>query len=67
MCFTSKFLVEIYGDYALLTTTCRDWFRRFKNNDLDVEDKERSGTPKKCEIENWKNYLLKTHPMPDAK
>ncbi|KAG5319310.1 MOS1T transposase, partial [Pseudoatta argentina] len=24
---------------------CRDWFRRFKNNDFQLEDKERSGAP----------------------
>ncbi|EFN77431.1 hypothetical protein EAI_13541, partial [Harpegnathos saltator] len=42
---THRILVETYGDYALLETTCRDWFRRFKNNDFDVEDKERSDAP----------------------
>lgn len=40
-----KILVETYGDHALSETTCRDWFRRFKNNDFDVEVKERSGAP----------------------
>jgi len=30
-------------------TTCRNWFRCSKNNDFDVEDKERSGAPKKFE------------------
>ncbi|KAG5319652.1 MOS1T transposase, partial [Pseudoatta argentina] len=25
--------------------TCRDWFRRFKNNDFEPEDKGRSGAP----------------------
>jgi len=44
-----RILVETYGDHALSETTCRDWFRRFKNNDFDVEDKERSGAPKKFE------------------
>ena len=29
--------------------SCRDWFRRFKNNDFKLEDKERSGAPKKFE------------------
>ena len=37
-----RILVETYGDHALSETTCRDWFRRFKNNDFDVEDKERT-------------------------
>ena len=29
-----RILVETYGDSALSDTTCRDWFRRFKNNDF---------------------------------
>ena len=39
--------VETYGDNALSDTTCRDWFRRFKNNDFKLEDKERSNATKK--------------------
>ena len=31
-------LVEIYGDNALSDTTCRDWFRCFKNNDFKLEN-----------------------------
>lgn len=38
-------------------TTCRDWFRRFKNNDFDIEDKERSGAPKKFDDEELKALL----------
>ncbi|KAG5307577.1 MOS1T transposase, partial [Pseudoatta argentina] len=38
-----RILVQTYGDDALSDTTCRDWFRRFKNNDFELEDKERSG------------------------
>ena len=37
--------------------TCRDWFRRFKNNDFYVEDKERSGTPKNFEDEELEKLL----------
>ncbi|KAG5325249.1 MOS1T transposase, partial [Pseudoatta argentina] len=37
-----RILVQTYGDNALSDTTCRDWFRRFKNNDFQLEDKERS-------------------------
>jgi len=36
-------LVEAYGEAALSETTGRDWFRRFKSGDFDVEDKERVG------------------------
>ncbi|KAG5319839.1 MOS1T transposase, partial [Pseudoatta argentina] len=39
-----RILVQTYGDNALSDTTCRDWFRRFKNNDFQLEDKERSQT-----------------------
>jgi len=28
---------------------CREWFRRFKDGDFSVEDKPRSGQPKKFE------------------
>ena len=44
-----KILVETCGDNALSDTTCREWFRRFKNNDFKLEDKERSDAPKKFE------------------
>ncbi|KYM94110.1 Sarcoplasmic calcium-binding protein 1, partial [Cyphomyrmex costatus] len=40
-------LVEAYGEHALSETTCRDLFRRFKNNDFDVNDKEWPGQQKK--------------------
>ncbi|EFN78223.1 Histone-lysine N-methyltransferase SETMAR, partial [Harpegnathos saltator] len=52
-----RILVETYSDHALSETTCRDWFRRFKNNDFDVEDKERSGAPKKFEDEELEALL----------
>ena len=57
-----RILVEtiLVGDNALLDTTCRDWFRCFKNNDFKLEDKERSGAPKKIENKNWGKYLMKT-------
>ena len=44
-----RILVETYGDNALSDTTCRNWFRRFKNNDFKLEDKERSGAQKTFE------------------
>ena len=44
-----RILVETYGDNALSDTTCRDWFRRFKNNGFKLEEKKRSGAPKKFE------------------
>jgi len=40
-------LVEVYGDTAPTDKSCREWFRRFKDGDFSVEDKPRSGQPKK--------------------
>jgi len=53
-------LVENYGDHALTETTCIDWFRRFNNNDFDVED-QHTGATKKIENENCRHYFMKTH------
>ncbi|KAG5316036.1 MOS1T transposase, partial [Pseudoatta argentina] len=46
-----------YDDNALSDTTCRDWFRRFKNNDFELEDKERSGAPKKFQDKELEQLL----------
>ncbi|KAG5317905.1 MOS1T transposase, partial [Pseudoatta argentina] len=56
-----RILVQTYGDNALSDTTCRDWFRRFKNNDFQLEDKERSGAPKKFQDKELEQ-LLDMHP-----
>ena len=42
-------LQKVYGDAALSETTCRDWFRRFKDGDFDVDDRPREGRPKTSE------------------
>ena len=52
-----RILVETYGDNALSNTTCRDWFRRFKNNDFKLEDKEHSGALKKFEDKEFEEIL----------
>ena len=50
-----RLLVEAYGDAALSERSCREWFQ--KNGEFDVEDKERSG---KCtKTRNWKHYWMK--------
>jgi len=56
-----KILVETYGEHVLSETTCKDWSRRSKNNDFDVEGKERSGMPKSLKTKNWRHYFMKTH------
>ena len=42
-------LQKVYGDAASSERTCRDWFRRFKDGDFDVDDRPREGTPKAFE------------------
>ena len=54
---THRILVETYGDNALSDMTCRDWFRRFKNNDFKFDDKGRSGAPKKFEDKKLETIL----------
>jgi len=48
-------LAKAYEKHAFSEITCRDWLRRFKNNDFDVIDKDRPGQSKKFE-----NRELKT-------
>ncbi|KAG5313033.1 MOS1T transposase, partial [Pseudoatta argentina] len=52
-----RILVQTYGDNAPSDTTCRYWFRRFKNNDFELEDKERSGAPKKFQDKELEQLL----------
>ena len=42
-------LQKVYGDAALSKTTCRDWFRRFKGGDFDVDDRPCEGRAKTFE------------------
>jgi len=42
-------LVEVYDDTAPTDKSCREWFRRFKDGYFNIEDKLRSGQPKKFE------------------
>ena len=46
---TQRTLLEVYGECAPTIRTVETWFRRFKNGDFSVEDKERSGRPKTFE------------------
>ena len=42
-------LQKVYGDAALSETTCRDWFRRYKDGDFNVNERPREGRPKTFE------------------
>jgi len=52
-----RILVETYGDHAMSKTIFRDWFRRFKNNDFDVEDKDALAQQKSLKTKNWNHYF----------
>ncbi|GJQ65186.1 hypothetical protein Trydic_g7326 [Trypoxylus dichotomus] len=43
---THRKLHRVYGDALLSETTCRDWFRRFKDGDFDDDDRPCEGRPK---------------------
>ena len=51
-------LQKVYGDATLSGTTCRDWFRRFKDGDFDVDDSPREGRPKTFEDADLIYYEL---------
>lgn len=56
-----EFLQEISLHYFIyqkfpLETTCRNWFRCYKNNNFDIEDKECSGAPQKFEKNSLKMF-----------
>ncbi|EFN82239.1 hypothetical protein EAI_12292, partial [Harpegnathos saltator] len=36
-----RLLVETYGETALSERSYREWFQKFKNGKVDMEDKER--------------------------
>ena len=42
-------VVEAYGGYALGTSQCFEWFKKFKSGDFDVRNEERGKPPKKFE------------------
>ena len=42
-------LQKVYGDAALTKTTCRDWFRRSRDGDFDIDDRPRERRPKTFE------------------
>ena len=50
-------LQKVYGDAALSETTCRDWFRRFKDGDFYVEDCPCAGRRKTFENDKLEELL----------
>lgn len=52
-----QMLVDAYGNDAPSLRTCQEWFQRFKSGDFDIEDKDRSGQPKRFEDEELQALL----------
>ena len=46
---TYRLLLDVYGEHSPSNTTCKEWFRRFKNNDFDTHDKDHGKPPKKIQ------------------
>ena len=44
-----RLLVEAYKEYAPSVSMCEKWFKRFRSNDFDLDDKEHGKPPKKFE------------------
>ena len=44
-----RMLVKAYGEHALDESSCRRWFRQFKDKDFNVRNEERGRPPKKFE------------------
>ena len=51
-----RLLIETYGEAALSERSC-EWFQKFKNDEFDIEDKERNGRPKVYEDAELKVLL----------
>lgn len=47
----AKNINDVYGERSISAEDCRKWFRRFKCNDYNVEDKPRAGRPSKVNEE----------------
>ncbi|CAF1504592.1 unnamed protein product [Rotaria sordida] len=49
------------GEGAVADRTCRDWFKRFRERDISLEDHPRSGRPLESDIERLK-VLIEDNP-----
>ena len=52
-------LQKVYGNATSGETTCRDWFRLFKDGDSDVDDRLREGRSKTFEDAELEAFLDK--------
>ncbi|CAF5149007.1 unnamed protein product, partial [Rotaria sp. Silwood1] len=49
------------GEGVVADRTCRDWFKRFREGDMTLEDRPRSGRPPEYDIERLK-ILIEDNP-----
>ncbi|CAF1671564.1 unnamed protein product [Rotaria magnacalcarata] len=49
------------GEGAVADRTCRDWFKRFREGDMSLEDRPKSGRPLESDIERLK-VLIEDNP-----
>ncbi|CAF1392055.1 unnamed protein product, partial [Rotaria sp. Silwood1] len=49
------------GEGVVADRTCQDWFKRFREGDMSLEDRPRSGRPLEIDIEQLK-VLIEDNP-----
>jgi len=54
-----RLLVEAYSEATLSETTYRDWFRRFKSGNFDMEEKNVLESQNWLKMQNWRCYSMK--------
>ena len=54
-------ICAVLGDDAVADRTCRDWFKRFREGDISLEDRPRSGRSMESDIERLK-VLIEDNP-----
>lgn len=50
-------ICTVYGDGAITITTVRNWFKRFRGGNFNLEDEDRSGRPKTTDTDLIKAML----------
>lgn len=54
-----EMICSALGEDAVSYSTCSKWFQRFKDEDCNLQDEERSEQPKKVEDEELEQLLEK--------
>lgn len=51
---TCEKICAVYGPDAVVDSTCRKWFRRFRKGNVDVKDASRAGRPVTTDVDKIK-------------